>query len=274
LVQEHQDKGSSIMEHICRILKDGSSLVYAWFEAMHTRIDIMLWDRDRSEAELVSAVEAVERETMRIERMASRFLAGSELSAINSAEVGVDVPVSDELRFLLMRCAAYCYETDGLFDVTAGSGLVGVLFNEKVRFVHAQDDGMCGAVARLDERVRLDLSGVLKGYAVDRVVAYLQDESVKNGLVNFGNSSIAAFGNHPSGEGWPVAAMDGKEYVLRDECLTTSGNHNEERKHIINPLMGEYVTGKGMVSVVTDHAEYGEVLSTVTFLKSCLSGTR
>ena len=91
------------MEHICRILKDGSSLVYAWFEAMHTRIDIMLWDRDRSEAELVSAVEAVERETMRIERMASRFLAGSELSAINSAEVGVAVlPIVMRLTVCLM----------------------------------------------------------------------------------------------------------------------------------------------------------------------------
>ncbi len=259
------------MEHICRILKDGSSLVYAWFEAMHTRIDIMLWDRDRSEAELVSAVEAVERETIRIERLASRFLDDSELSAINRAEVGADVPVSDELRFLLMRCASYSYETDGLFDITAGSGLVGVPFYEKVRLAAAQDDGVGGSVARLDEKVRLDLSGILKGYAVDRAVTIFVDSSIKNGLLNFGNSSIAAFGNHPSGEGWPVAAVDGKEYVLRNECLTTSGNHNEERRHIINPLTGEYMTGKGMVSVVTDHAEYGEVLSTVAFLKSCLN---
>ena len=93
------------MQHLCHTLDDGGFLVYSWFEAMHTRMDIILWDKEISGLEQVS--ESILEEIQRIEAMGSCFLSDSEISAINASPVGVPVKVSDELFQLLERCLDY-----------------------------------------------------------------------------------------------------------------------------------------------------------------------
>ena len=252
------------MQHMHHILKDGSSLVYSWFEAMHTRMDIMLWDKEKADLETVA--ENIMAEVMRIEQMGSCFLQESEVSAVNASEVGVPVRVSEELYQILFRSLEYNTCTEGYFDIAASISIGGLRLNQKIRL---ENDCM---VTRLHEDVRINLSGLLKGYALDRARAIMTGSSVRNGLLNFGNSSVAALGNHPHGEGWPVSTP-GIEYILHDECLTTSGNDSAQRRHIINPLNGTLLEGKGMVSVVTQTAEEGEVLSTVKFIKEHKTNT-
>lgn len=251
------------MQHMHHILDDGSNLVYAWFEAMHTRIDIMLWDSDVSYVRLLNVVEEVVDEVNRISLMGNCFSPESEVSVVNAAPAGVPVKVSDELFGILLRCRDYNQETEGLFDITASVDLPGIMLCDKLGLT--QNDG---TVMRNHSETRINLSGFLKGYALDRAVEKIRKD-VSNGLVSFGNSSVYAFGNHPKGSGWPVAAADSSrgEFILHDECLSTSGNDTEKRKHIINPLNGEMIEGKGMVSVISRTAEYGEVLSTVSFLR-------
>ena len=120
----------------------------------------------------------------------------------------------------------------------------------------------------------INLSGFLKGYALEKTRKLLQYYEVKDALINMGNSSVLAFGHHPLADGWKVgfgqgAVLNGRkpqELLLQNECLTTSGNDSHERKHIINPRNGKPVEGKREVAVVTDNGAIGEVLSTGLFV--------
>lgn len=253
------------MQHLHHILNDGSHLVYVWFEAMHTRMDLMLWD-DVAENDLFESAEAVYQEVARIERMGSCFLPDSEVSRINTSPVGESVTVSGELMEILTRCIGYNLSTGGLFDITASEELPGIGIQQKLGL-----DPETHSVSRRFSQVRVNLSGYLKGYALDRAADIVR-ASVRNGLMNFGNSSVYAFGNHPGGSGWPVTTGEepGPGYVLHNECLTTSGNSSDQRKHIINPLTGNMIEGKGMVSVLSRTAEEGEVMSTVSFIRNSI----
>lgn len=101
----------------------------------------------------------------------------------------------------------------------------------------------------------LDLSGILKGYALERLRTLLPTFGIHDALVNLGNSSILSLGKNPSD-------------IPSGHCLTTSGNATPDRRHIRNPLTGEFITGQRTVSVTTANAIDGEILATVTFIQT------
>ena len=85
-----------------------------------------------------------------------------------------------------------------------------------------------------------------------------------------GNSSVLALGNHPVGTGWKVSFDDQasttknhktQSILLNNECLTTSGNNSDDRKHIISPSSGKPLEGVRQVTVVTDDGTTGETLN-------------
>ncbi|KAB4167397.1 FAD:protein FMN transferase, partial [Bacteroides uniformis] len=112
----------------------------------------------------------------------------------------------------------------------------------------------------LQPGVTINLSGFLKGYALEKTRKLLQYYEVKDALINMGNSSVLALGNHPVGTGWRV-----NDILLYDECLTTSGNDSPERRHIVSPQDGKLVEGARQISVVTTNGAIGEILSTALF---------
>lgn len=50
----------------------------------------------------------------------------------------------------------------------------------------------------------INLSGFLKGYALEKIRELLQQYEIENALVNMGNSSVLALGHHPLADGWKV----------------------------------------------------------------------
>ena len=89
-----------------------------------------------------------------------------------------------------------------------------------------------------------------------------------------GNSSVLALGNHPAGAGWKVNFGNQSEtkktgepqsILLYNECLTTSGNELDGRRHIISPQNGNFVEGIRQIAVVTKNGAVGEILSTALF---------
>lgn len=262
MVQECKDQAAPIVQHVDRLLYDGSRLSYAWFEAMHTRVDMVIWDKDISFDVMHESLQKICDETFRIEKMASCFINDSETSVLNVSAAGEWVNVSSEFAGIISQCIRYSVETGGLFDAAASVETAGIPFHMKVEV-----DKAGSSVRRLQDNVRVNLSGFLKGYALDKAVSIVCEHGLRNALVSFGNSSVYALGSHPGGVGWKVSTADGgKIYDLSDQCLTTSGNCNGERKHIINPHTGEFITGKGQVSVLTETGVEGEVKSTVAFL--------
>lgn len=250
---------------VFRELADGATLYYTWFEAMHTRIDLILCGLSESGGRSVS--DRLEDAVSLIGKKVNRFDPQSGLSRLN-ARAGA--PLDRELYAMIRDAARWHARTEGCFDITVQS-LPGSLGVPGLRF----DDGHA-ALGFADGTTVLDLNGYAKGYALDRCVDLLRDAGVGNALVNIGNSSVAAVGSHPYGHGWKVGVESPwspgsmlLEVVLKPgEVLTTSGNEGAERAHIIDPLGGGLRKGRGMVSVLTRSGVAGEVLSTALFAAS------
>lgn len=247
---------------------------YAWFEALHTRIDLLLLG-SLTEAEFEAAEAAVRAELTAVEKMGNRFDPDSELSrAVKAAATG-PVAISSELYTLLARCLQANCDTGGLFDITVnspdfrpglisrvkltgptapigeGSGCASLSFcaQEDLSSLPLREGHGGGA------SIIIDLSGILKGYALERLRVLLPTFGIQNALINLGNSSILSLGKNPSD-------------IPSGYCLTTSGNATPDRRHIRNPLTGEYVSGQRTVSVTTADAIDGEIQSIVAFLRT------
>lgn len=236
----------------------GESIFYSWFSAMHTRVDIAMYGH-RSEDEWIRIAEHIRQEVLRLESIGNCYDERSELAMANRNAAFRPVSLSDDLFEMLSVCKEFHEYTMGYFDVTVHSQdynaetITNVCLDENVRTLSYKCLG-----------VFINLSGFIKGYALEKIRIILSEYDVRNTLINMGNSSILALGNHPNGEGWKV--MD--DCILRNQCLTVSGNDDEQRKHIINPSTGEWVQGYGKVFVVTECAYIGEILSTALFAET------
>ncbi len=236
------------MQHQSRQLPDGSTALYAWFEAMHTRVDLLLRKKDTAPSSLLETAEAVRVLLSRLEQAGNRFESDSEISRLCKASVGMPVKLSDDLFDMLRLALHYYGVTGGLFDIAVNTPghtadtISNVELSEAERTCTLHRSGIV-----------LDLSGFIKGYAIDRIKPLLTNHGITDALVSLGNSSIMAMGDVPGN--------------VKDGCLTTSGNDTADRRHIINPLTGEYVCGQGSAQVRTASGAEGEVMAKIKFIQ-------
>lgn len=230
-----------------------NELLYAWFQAMHTRIDLLFYGKP--ETELQSVVTQIFEELKRLEKTANYFDPSSELSQVNQTVSSHPVSISEDLFRMIGLCLEYNKKTNGYFDVTIHSE------NYQTNCIQSIIlDKEKQAISFTKSGIKIDLSGFLKGYALEKAREILLKNSVENALLNFGNSSILALGNHPNGEGWKINGC-----LLKNQCFSTSGNEIGERKHIISPYTKNYVEGEGKISVLSKTGTDGEVLTTALF---------
>lgn len=236
------------MQHQSRQLPDGSTALYAWFEAMHTRVDLLLRKKDTAPSSLLETAEAVRALILRLEKAGNRFAPDSEISRLCKPPVGMPVKLSEDLFDMLRLALHYHDETGGLFDIAVNTP---EHTPETIKDMELSDAERTCTLHRTG--MVLDLSGFIKGYALDRVKPLLAEHGITDALVSLGNSSIMAMGDVPGN--------------VKDGCLTTSGNDTADRRHIINPLTGEYVCGQGSAQVRTASGAEGEVMAKIKFIQ-------
>ena len=99
--------------------------------------------------------------------------------------------------------------------------------------------------------MKLDLGGIAKGYALDRMLPLLERHEIESALLNFGQSSTWAVGAPVGSAGWrllirgPEGRMAGL-ITLRDQALSVSGSQGQwveiggrRYGHIIDPRSGD-----------------------------------
>lgn len=251
------------VQGIYKSFGQGKSIFYTWGEAMHTRVDLILCNG--AQADLKSLAGLIFEEIGKIEKSGNKFDPDSEITFVNKNAPARSVMLSPALSGIITQCMEYHKKTLGYFDITVGSvghhsgSMAEIRLNPENRCVFFKQPGL-----------ELDLSGFLKGYALDKIRDVLLQSEMKNALVNLGNSSVLALGDHPCGAGWKIGNNPdhavGGEAVLSDQCFTTSGNHSEDRRHIIDPESGRYAEGHRTVSVISQSGAVGEVLSTALFV--------
>lgn len=240
-----------------------SQLFYAWFEAMHTRIDIAI-SAPILRKDLLEICTTIETKVRQYERIANRFDPQSEISLVNKNASTNAVRLSPELYDLLADCELHNTNTLGYFDVSVYS-TIAAKKDSKSYILNTNNQ----TVTFSQTGILLDLSGFLKGYVLNKLISIVAIKNIDNILINVGNSSIYAKGNHPFGEGWKIKIPDTqKECVLQNECLTTSGNTDKSEWKIVNPLTSKTAGTKKPISVLSKFPDEGEVLSKVAYLAS------
>ena len=124
----------------------------------------------------------------------------------------------------------------------------------------------------------IDLGGIGKGYAVDRVVADLARRGIPAALVNAGGN-LKTLGE-PPGRPWRIGIRDpfkpGVMASLRldaGEAVSTSGDyermfdyHGQRYHHILDPHTGLPVRGLHAVTVIHPEAALADAASTALFV--------
>ena len=236
-------------------------------------------------------------EVDRLDRLLSHYRADSPLSRLNREAAGGPVAVEPELLDLLGECLRWSRASDGAFDVTVGPLMKawgffrdeGRVPDERqlasaravVGYRHVVLDREHGTICFDRPGVELDLGGIGKGYAVDRVVALLRRRGIASALVNLGGSSVYGLGAPPVAEAWEVAIEDptssdhrAMSVALRDRALSVSGGYAryfEEGgitySHIMDPRSGRPVQGVLSVAVLSDRSTDGDALDDVFFVQ-------
>jgi len=114
--------------------------------------------------------------------------------------------------------------------------------------------------------LRLDLSGIAKGYAVDALAALLRRRGCNHFLVEIGGELVGA-GLRPDGDPWwvdletPAAAVAPLRIALHQLAIATSGDYVRGR-HTIDPRTGIPVETAMAVSVVHRSAMLADAWAT------------
>lgn len=258
----------NLIQYVYKSRPNIGGLMYAWFQAMFTRVDLLIYG-SLGENCMKQIIEIIYREVLRLEGLGNYYDADSELARLNRSAFRAPQIVSRELYDILAFCIDSYDKTGGCFDVTIQSE---GYKPGNIEYIKLFPDRY--AVGFMQPGISIDLSGLLKGYALDKIRDILLCHGIVNALVNMGNSSILALGHAPFAEAWSVGFNNDfpsfqqkvKSLLLRDECLTTSGNSSAGRKHIISPFTGQFIKGKKGVAVITLSGAVGEVLSTALFV--------
>ena len=191
-----------------------------------------------------------------LEGLLNRFDPASEVSLLNAGSGAGPRPVSLALEELLLACEDYRQRTEGLFDVTKGSGS---------RLSMQDGTADLGGAA-------LDFGGIGKGWFLRGCRRILLDAGIRDAFLCFGNSSILAMGSHPHGDGWMVSVTDPytgdalTELVLKDEALSVSGNQPGYEGHIVDPRTHGRAGGRRVAVATSPDPTDAEVLSTTALL--------
>ncbi len=246
-----------------------------------------------------AAVEETEQTLYQLEALLSRTQEKSQVSALNRS-AGEPVELDEELEQLIETAADYTHATGGAFDITIApvadawgfttdhqrvpnqAELQALLERVGMEHVHLKN-----GTGMVDAGTEIDLGGIAKGYASDRVAQIYAANDVPRGMVYLGGN-VLAWGDRPDGTPWRVgiqdpAAPENPEALvgvlqLRDAFAITSGGYqrffeeNGKRyHHILNPETGcPAESGLTSVTVVADKTDGNgtmcDALSTALFI--------
>ncbi|MGB5377133.1 FAD:protein FMN transferase [Muriicola sp.] len=188
----------------------------------------------------------------------STYIPDSDISRINRGDTTV---IADAMfREVLATSREVHKETNGYFDPT-----VGILVNawgfgpgaettmdsaqvEQLRAyvgldkINLSDDNK---IVKEAKEIQIDFNAIAKGYAIDRLAAYMDLKGVQNYLLEVGGEIVAKGENKIKSQQWVVGIDDPQATLgrqlkislnLKDEALASSGNY---RKFRIDSITGQ-----------------------------------
>ena len=262
--------------------------------AMNCQFAVFL-DVDRRDQ--LDAVSSVLESVHGLEALMTVYRSESPMARANASAAHSEVVLDEVLFDVVAMACRIARETDGAFDPTTGP-LVElwrqareagqVPDDDEVRRVRGlggledvEIDVRAGSVFYRRAGVELNLGGIGKGFALDRIAGELLAVEVGSYLLHGGHSSLLARGAHQQHAGWPVGIRNplfpGKRLatlVLCEQAMSTSGSGIESFRvggrrfsDILDPRTGWPAEGMLSVTVLAETAAEADALSTAFFVR-------
>lgn len=207
----------------------------------------------------------------------------SEISSLNHMAGSSSLSISPEIYDLIRRSVAYSKLTNGAFDITALPLKKIWQTAEKIpteaQIYHAKKLVNYRNIVFSDNKIMLkysgmgvDLGGIAKGFAVDKVVELLKIRGIAPGVINFGGSVFVLGEERSVGIQTPFGKKG--TYIgtirVKNKAVVTSGAYENYRvingtayQHILDPHTGYPVNNELLaVTLIGAKAEELDALAT------------
>jgi thiamine biosynthesis lipoprotein len=246
---------------------------------MGTFVQVKVYAPDRPENEVKRAIDGAMELARELEKSFSAFDPESEVNKLNGAG---KAKVSTELFNLIKEAKRVSDITGGEFDITVApvmkaNGFYGDMPEELLEEIPDTFEGVgyenvqLGADSRTVTLVNgawIDLSGIAKGYIVDRMAAYFRGKGLEGVLVNAGGDLYC--GRREKGHPWKIGIREpgGSNIVatlfLEDTAVATSGDYENV---IFDEKTGEVISH--IIDPASDKAVKDESTSVTVLASSC-----
>ena len=256
-----------------------SNVVESKVFCFDTVVDIKLYNADSSQ------LKEVENIVNRIDKLTDNFKERDVTNVYSINQSNSDYQIDSELYDLLYRSVSVSGGGANYFNPLAGSLInrwkealkssqiideatilseVNKIQNSSISF---KDNYI---VSRYGEAL-VDLGGIAKGYALDRIKTYLESVGLKQYLINAGSSSILLGEKDSDDHLFSVGIKDlDNTYLKLNNCfVSTSGISSQGVEingviysHIINPYTGSAINNYDAVVVISNNGAFGDALST------------
>jgi len=232
-----------------------------------------------------------------IENEMSVKIESSAITDINNHAYEKEIPISDDLLYVIDKALYYSELSKGSFDFT-----IGKLIDEwgiGTKNEHVLNDtekkkykGLCSyediklnkdkkTIRFTNKDVKLDLGAIVKGYVADEIKKIIIDEyNIKSAMLNLGGN-VVTIGKKSDGNEWTVGIANPKSndeifasLSVTDKAVVTSGNYERyfekdgiRYHHILNPFTA-MPADEGIISstIITDKSIDADALSTATYV--------
>lgn len=226
----------------------------------------------------VAAQTGIEAIIARVDAQMSPYRDSSDLSRFNAHAGDAWQAMPSALCEVAGQAIEMARFTGGAFDPTVGPAVnrfgFGPIQGDAGRFEDILVETT--ALKKRNGALTLDLCGIAKGYALDRIAQALGDEGMRDFMFELGGE-VRTQGRHPSGRDWriaienPVFNASGASFVVMPagKALATSGHDANglsgpiATSHIIDPQsqrpVDQFATS---ISVLADTAMQADGLAT------------
>ncbi|MBS3768715.1 MAG: FAD:protein FMN transferase [Bacteroidales bacterium] len=235
----------------------------------------------------------IERILGEIDSSMSTYQDHSIISRINRNEPSVET--DEHFRNVYRTAERVSRMTDGAFDITVAPlvNAWGFGFTEKKELNSTRVDSLLefvgyetmrledGRIYKTDKRTMIDMNAVAKGYTVDEVSEFLENEGVSDYMVEIGGE-VRTRGKNPDGVYWRIGIdkpIDSSNATtrelqaiinLKNQSIATSGSYRQfyvkdgvKYSHTINPKTGYPVEHNLLsVSVFAEECGFADALAT------------
>ena len=233
----------------------------------------------------------------KIEQMMSFYNTSSQISHINYKAGQSWITVSPELFFVIEESKRYARLTKGVFDISVAA-LTALwqyygklekvppesLIEKTLKLVDYEgilldEDNKKVKLERKEQKI--ELGGIAKGYAANRIIELYREMGIKSGIINLGGN-VSLLGSRYDGAPWGVGIQNPNRdrdkclgiVLLADTSVVTSGDYerffqkgNRLFHHILDPYTG-YPAKSELRSVTVIHPDsmLADVLATTIFI--------